>query len=296
MIPTLFTVSYAGFWGQHRLSLKEILHKAKELGYEAVEIGGKRPHLSPVDMSDDDVRRLKDLADELGLQVASVAAYNNFTAGLESREVPMVEIQLAYLDRLSRFAQILDTKLVRIFTGYSVDQLSYWEQWNMCVKAVQDACDIAARYGVNIGVQNHHDIGISVEAYEEFLNEVDRPNCAAMFDAWSVAQFGVDLYEAAKRMAPRMMQTTVADYVRLPRFNYVNGLTTYERVHDLVRAVPLGEGFIDYDAFFRGLREGGFDGLVSYEMCSPVRGGGSLENLDRAAKIALKELKRLMAG
>lgn len=296
MIPTLFTVSYAGFWGQQRLSLEEILRKATQIGYGAVEIGGKRPHLSPVDMTDDDVRKLKALIDELGLKVASIAAYNNFTAGMESREVPMVEIQLAYIDRLCHFAQILGAKLVRIFTGYSTDQLAYWAQWEMCVKAVQESCDIAAKYGVNIGVQNHHDIGVGVEAYEEFLDTVNRPNCMAMFDAWSVAQFGVDLYQWGKRLAPRMMQTTVADYVRQPRFQYVNGLTTFERVHDVVRAVPLGEGFIDYEGFFRGLREGGFDGYVSYEMCSPLRGGGSLENLDRAAGIALKEINRLASG
>ena len=297
MIPTLFTVSYAGFWGQDKLSLEDTLRKAKKLGYEAVELMGKRPHLSVVDLSDDDVRQIKALVDELGLKVASVAAYTNFTAGMESREVPLVEIQLAYVERLCRFAQILGGDIVRIFTGYFVSELSYWAQWEMCVKAVQDACTVAAKYGVNIGVQNHHDIGVSVETYTEFLDEVNRPNCKAMFDAWSIAQHdGVDLYEAAKTMAPRMVQTTVADYVRNPRYRHVTGLTTYERVHDIVRAVPVGEGFIDYGAFFRGLRDGGFDGYVSFEMCSPVRGGGSLENLDRAAKNALAEIKRLAAG
>jgi sugar phosphate isomerase/epimerase len=50
-----------------------------------------------------------------------------------------------------------------------------------------------------------------------------------------------------------------------------------------VRAVPFGEGFIDYEAFFRGLRDGGFDGVATYEMCSPLRGGGSLANLDACA-------------
>jgi len=40
---------------------------------------------------------------------------------------------------------------------------------------------------------------------------------------------------------------------------------------------------MDYRAFFAGLREGGFDGPAAYEMCSPLRGGGSLENLDRCA-------------
>ena len=58
----------------------------------------------------------------------------------------------------------------------------------------------------------------------------------------------------------------------------------YERVTpDLVQAVPFGTGFIDYAAFFRGLREGGFDGIATYEICSPIRGGGTLENLDACA-------------
>lgn len=52
---------------------------------------------------------------------------------------------------------------------------------------------------------------------------------------------------------------------------------------DWIRAVPFGEGFIDYPAFFAGLRAGGFDGVATFEICSPLRGGGSLENLDRCA-------------
>ena len=56
------------------------------------------------------------------------------------------------------------------------------------------------------------------------------------------------------------------------------------REQDAVRAVPLGEGFIDYRAFFKSLQESGFEGYVAYEMCSYLRGGGSEENLDRCAR------------
>ena len=34
--PTLFSVSYAGLWGQHRLDLPAFLARAAELGYPAV--------------------------------------------------------------------------------------------------------------------------------------------------------------------------------------------------------------------------------------------------------------------
>jgi sugar phosphate isomerase/epimerase len=296
MKTALFTVSYAGFWGQARLSLPEVLRKTKALGFAAVEIMGKRPHLSVVDCTLDDVRSYKALLDELGLEAASVAGYTNFTGGMESREVPFVEIQLAYVRRLAQFAEMLGCDLIRIFTGYTTGALSYDQQWNLCVQAVREACDVAAQYGVRIGVQNHHDIGVGVESYEDLLDEVNRPNCCAMFDAWSVAQHGTDLYAWARRMAPRMGQTTLADYVRQPRYHLDAALSSYERLPPYLRAVPVGQGFIDYAGFFRGLREGGFDGVVSYEMCSPVKGGGSLQNLDATAQASLEAIRRLIAG
>ena len=44
MIRTaLFTVSFAGLWGQDRLSLEQSIDTAAELGYDGVEIMGKDP-------------------------------------------------------------------------------------------------------------------------------------------------------------------------------------------------------------------------------------------------------------
>ena len=80
------------------------------------------------------------------------------------------------------------------------------------------------------------------------------------------------------------MHTTVADYVRLPRYRYQPELVNYQRQEDYIQAVPMGEGFIDYRGFLAALRAGGFDGYVAYEMCSPLRDGNTLEVLDRYAR------------
>ena len=117
-----------------------------------------------------------------------------------------------------------------------------------------------------------------------------------MFDPWSIALHGADLYRSARRMAPRMVQTTLADYVRIERYAYDSGLVNYRRLDPpAVRAVPLGDGFIDLAAFFAGLKEGGFRGYVAYEMCSPLRGGGSEANLDAAAAKSLRKIRELIA-
>ena len=97
-----------------------------------------------------------------------------------------------------------------------------------------------------------------------------------------------------QKMAPRMIQTTLASYVRLRRFTHEAGLINYRPQLDMVRAVPLGEGFEDIDGFFDGLKAGGFAGYACYEMCSPLRGGGSLANLDATAAISLAKLTSLI--
>jgi sugar phosphate isomerase/epimerase len=291
MIPTLFSVSYAGLWGQHRLDLVPFIRKAATLGYRAVELMGKRPHLSILEADDARLAEIRHAANEAGVEIATIAAYTNFTMGRDT-EIPSVEIQVAYVRSLAQIAAKLGARIVRIFTGYSTEPDGYSRDWDLCVRGARECAEAAARCGVILGVQNHHDIGVGVESYAEFLDDVNHPNFRAMFDPWSPALHGTDLKAAARLLAPRMVQTTLADYLRLPRYAYLPGLVNYKRLDDMIRAVPLGEGFLDLDGFMAGLREGGFQGYVAYEMCSPLRGGGSEENLDRAARQSLDKINR----
>lgn len=75
MKPVLFSVSYAGFWGQHAFSLEEFISHAKKLGYSGVELMAKRPHLSPLDWSIEKVTALKQICVEYSVEVSCIAAY-----------------------------------------------------------------------------------------------------------------------------------------------------------------------------------------------------------------------------
>jgi sugar phosphate isomerase/epimerase len=294
MIPTLFSVSYAGLWGQHRLDIEQFIEKAATLGYSAVELMGKRPPPSVLDADDDMLDRIRTCAEKNGIAIATIAGYTDFTAGKSAAEVPFVEMQVLYVRRLSEIAQRLGAGTVRVFTGYATVENAVSGDWEKCVKAIRESAAVAETFGVCLGVQNHHDTAISTEAFVEFLNDVDHPNCKAMFDPWVPALQGDDLYACAKMLAPRMVQTTLSDYVRLPRWGHLHGLVNYRRLPDMLRAVPLGQGFVDLKSFFKGLCDGGFDGYVAYEMCSPLRGGGSEANLDKAASESLHEIMNVL--
>jgi sugar phosphate isomerase/epimerase len=291
----LFSISYAGLWGQASLALPAFLRHASYLGFGGVMLAGKRPHLSPLDADEKKLAALRQELSDCGLRCSVIAAYTDFGAPVAA-EVPFLEMQLAYIESLCRMARALGAHIIRVFTAYEVPGQGPMQTWKQCVSGLREACDRADAYDCTLAIQNHHDVALHTSALLELLADVGRSNCKLGFDAWSPALRGEPLYDAARMAAPHAVLTTNADYIRLPRYQYRPEAVNYVPVEpDLVRAVPFGTGFIDYKAFFQGLRDGGFAGVAAYEMCSPIRGGGEIDNLDRYARAYLDFMRPLIS-
>jgi sugar phosphate isomerase/epimerase len=293
--PVLHSVSYLGIWrGQAQLTVDQFLVKAKELGFSHVEMVAKKPHASPLDYDADARRKLKARMQELGVKIVCLGGYSDFTAGIEKPGIPSAEINAIYVGELARMAKDLDIPYVRVFTGYERPGVPYDTQWGAVVQGLKMASRKAAEYGITLVVQNHHDIAIHPDATIWLVKEVNEPNCKLAFDAWSPALQGIngkELADAARKAAPYTVYTTVADYVKQPRARYDASITNYIRMDDLIRAVPMGQGFIDYKAFFAALKEAGYRGYVAYEMCEVLDGGGSIQNLDATARKFLEWMR-----
>ena len=279
----LHSVSYSGSWGQHFLTVDQFVDKAADLGYDGVMLMAKRPHLSVLDFDTDQRSHVRDRLESRGIAMRCIAGYTNFTADLEHGEIPHREMQIRHVAELAEMARDLGGALVRVFTGYESAATTLHAQWKLTVEALRECARRAAEFGVIVGVQNHHDIACGFESLHDLIVEVDEPNCRAMFDAWAPALQGIDIASAATKMAAITVHTTVANYQVRPRYRYVPALVNYEAMTPSVQAVPIDEGFIDYTSFLGALEKGGYSGAVAYEMCSPLRGGGGLENLDRYA-------------
>jgi len=290
----LHSVSYAGVWtGQARLTLPDFLRKAKSLGFDGVMLMAKRPHLSVLDFDLHSCGELRHLLRDLSLKVVCLAGYNDFTLGSERPDIPAREMQVLYVRELARLAQALDCPLIRVFTSYDDLRTPYDQQWTATAAALKECAKQAAAFGVTLGVQNHHDTAAHFETMFDLLEEINEPNCKAMFDAWAPALHGMDLEAAVEKMAPYIVHTTVADYVRRPRFRYQPPLVNYTRETDSIRAVSMGEGFIEYGDFFKTLARVGYQGHIAYEMCSYLKGGGGEANLDDCARKFLEYMSRI---
>lgn len=292
----LHSVSYMGIWrGQAVLTVDEFLVKAKELGFDGVELAAKRPHVSLLDYDDAARKKLREKIKSLGIELVCLAGYNDFTAGVDRAGVPHSEIQAIYIGELARLARDLGTNMVRVYTGYERPDLPSDKQYSMVVEGLQMAGKIAAQYGVTLVVQNHHDIALHHDAMKWLLEEVNLPNVKAAFDCWSPTMQGLssgEIKKAIYTMKPFIFLTTVADYEKLPRFRYNPTQINYVPLLPENRLVPTGEGYLDYKTFISTLKEIGYQGYISYEMCAALKGGGSVENLDKTAKIFLEYVKQ----
>ncbi len=292
----LHSIGYAGLWrGQERLTVDEFILKAKELGYDGIMLMAKRPHLSPLDYDKEARKALRQKIEDAGLKLVGLAGYSDFTAGIDKPGIPHTEIQAAYIGQVAELASDLGTNMVRIFTGYERPGIPYDRQYAMVVEGITLAAKEAARYGVTLVIQNHHDIALHHDAMSWMLQEINLPNVMAGWDAWSPALEGLspeEMRESVLKMKPFIVNTIAADYVPLPRFHYESHLTNYLADKPVMRATAMGEGTIDYQTFIGALKEIGYRGYIVYEMCEVLEGGGSIENLDKTATKFLEYVKQ----
>ena len=82
--------------------------RARALGFDAVMLMAKRPHLSVLDYDAEARGRLRRQLDRLGLRVACLAGYTDLSLGAERPDIPAREMQILYVRELCRLAQDLD--------------------------------------------------------------------------------------------------------------------------------------------------------------------------------------------
>ncbi|MCD4709736.1 MAG: TIM barrel protein, partial [Bacteroidales bacterium] len=111
----LYSITFLGVWYKgNALTLDDMMLKAKEFGYDGIEIDGKRPHGNPLDMPADRCKELKTKAADLGLDIYAVSANNDFSSPVPEYR----ECQIVYLRELMRMTSDLGVQPLRVFLGW----------------------------------------------------------------------------------------------------------------------------------------------------------------------------------
>jgi sugar phosphate isomerase/epimerase len=292
MKVTLHSVGYSGVWGGEAvLTISQFIQKARDLGFDGVEFMGKRPHLSPLDLGRPELKTIREEIQSSGLELPCIASYHDFSHGLDHPDMAALEKELVYLDSVLGMAAELECPIVRVYSGYRHLGVPFENQWEWCVQGLSEACDIAGEMGLTIGLQNHSSLASFTNELLAIVREVGSKNLKIILDAPLLVERGEDIVESVRSCGDLIVHTHTSDY------RYVYGREpgdyfTYRRV----MAVKMGTGVVDYRTFVEALKEVGFDGHLSYEMCCRLEGGPSEGNLDDLASGALEYSRELIDG
>src|SRR3954452_19888865 len=111
----LYSVTYLGIWYDGpALSFEDTVKRAKDFGYDGIELDGKRPAGNPMDLAGKAREKIRAVIEREGIEIPCVAANNDFSSPIPEHR----ECQLLMVRELARLAADLGAKVVRLFAAW----------------------------------------------------------------------------------------------------------------------------------------------------------------------------------
>lgn len=198
----LYSITYLGVWYRgDALTLEQVIQRAKQYGYEGVEIDGKRPHGNPLDWPKGRCRDLLGYARDHGVEIYAVAANNDLSSPIPEHR----ECQLVYMRDLIRMTADLGAKVLRVFLAWpgvtllregggrydiakaawqkAHEAFSPEETWAWCREGLAESARLAGVHGVPLALQNHAPVIGDYRDVLRMVGEVASPHLKVRFDA-----------------------------------------------------------------------------------------------------------------
>jgi len=236
------------------LSLPELCDLAVAAGFEAICM---RASQIGVQSSPDAVARAREVIRERNLDVSMITGdfdivYNN------DRGPSCLKNITLYLN----LAEALDSTLIRVCLKTEPD-----------IAAARHAADESAERGRTLVHQCHtQSLFETVDNIEKCLKQIDRPNFCLIFEPANLEgcrqNYGP---ETIKRLAPWIRNV----YLQNQRLNPDGGVTLDTWSHGPVSFDIIGipkPGGIDFPRVFDGLKQAGYDGIVTVHQSAPEDG------------------------
>lgn len=229
----------------------------------------------------DDLPRAVEAAKKMGLKVEMIT-----TAIVDARD--------KYTEPLLRTAAKLGVKFYRFGALRYDEKLGVWGSLQKHKATVRELAELNQSIGIHGAFQNHAGTGIGSAIWDlhELLRDADPRWIGVQYDIrHATAEGGLSWPLPLKLMAPWIKCTDLKDF----KWEQSPGKGTVENV-------PIGEGIVNFDAYFKLVRELNISGPMSVHFEYPPfeRGPKMAESERRSTLLAamkkdLAELKGYMA-
>jgi len=229
-------------------NVEKAVEVSTQLGLDCIELRGCW-NKNIKDLTDTEVRRIKQLAASAGLEVVCLAS-PFFKCHITNQTE--VQEHLRFLPRLAEMAKMLDTEIIRGFAFWAVENPEHY--WNLMVEKLREAVDICEKEGVILALENENAtiIGTGKQA-RTAIEEVGSKAFRLVWDPGNAfCAREVPYPDGYLQARDYMIHMHLKDGVR------------DEETGD-VRFVAVGSGQIDYEGQFKALVEDNYEGCVSIE-------------------------------
>jgi len=232
---------------------------AAELGFEAIELWGREPHVSEI-FDESRLRSIRQMAQQRNLAIPVFGSYLYFGKTTHREE----SVQL--VDTLHT-AYGLHTSIVRVWASDVASAQASAQVWEKTIREAQEACDRAHKMKIVLAAEMHDNtLADTALSARRLVEEINRPNFGLNYQALS--RPGIeDPLERLEYVLPYVV------HVHCQNFIPINSEPGYKRV-------PLEEGYIDYRALVRRLHEAGYEGHLAIEFAAE-EGKGKEASLKR---------------
>jgi 3-dehydroshikimate dehydratase len=241
--------------------IENLIPRIAQTGFAAVEIFGQQIE----GKSDEELKKIKTLADKHRLKVLVLAPYFSFT---RTREGYQESIERA--KKFVHYCHVLDTPKIRTFTdvgpkGVS-SQAATPEQWQQGIEGLQTIAALDRK--IMLVLETHDQTLVNTTASTlRVLREVHAPNVKVLFQPTTFLKEGI--IPAYDQLFPHI------DHLHLNNHN--------PQDHSLW----IEKGEVDYPVFFQHLQRTNYQGSASLEYCHD---GATWEKVESGYKYIRKYL------
>ncbi len=248
-------------WSFAEPDLRKCMELAKDAGYDGLELALDEHGLVSMDSTEEDLAKVKAMAEEVGIELYSVACglywtYNYTSANTENvaRAKEITKKQLWVASKLG-----CDTILVvpgAVEVAFDPGEVvEYDVAYNRALEALRELAPVAEELKVSIGVENvWNRFLLSPMEMADFIDKVGNDYVGAYFDVGNVLFSGYPEHWI-KILNKRIKKVHFKDYRR--------------KAGDLHGFVDLLAGDVNWPAVMAQFASIGYDGWVSAEMLPP---------------------------
>ncbi|UKS28662.1 sugar phosphate isomerase/epimerase [Paenibacillus sp. HWE-109] len=175
---------------------------------------------------------------------------------------PEDEAQLVDFQNVCSLASDLQACGIRIFLGYFTsrrDEPGPYIVYSDIVARIQQACDYAASCGVQVWIETHNEFATG-RVLRKLLDDVNRPNCAVIYDVIHPLEEGESPEETIALLGSHCVHVHIKD-----------GIPYEDPIESNWKYTKVGEGQIPIREIIELLEKTGYSGSYSLEWESKWR-------------------------